>query len=256
MKTHSSHSLVAAGALIVLGWSTGFAQPTVLISNLDSPGPPGNGVIGDIETVLPGTGYAVGLLNGTTAYQLNSVTLEFIGTSLPAAGFGVQIYSFGPPGSVTPPGWPFAPYAQLGNPTISPQPTPWPGQTVFVTFTPSAPVFLAPSSGYWIGASEAANGNDNNGLLFAYSQTYGVAGNVQMYAGSTGNNQWELDPTSNTWIMGSPSGYTGLIMELTATAVPEPSPFWLLLLGAGAAAYVRMFGFNRARPVPACCQRF
>jgi hypothetical protein len=235
MKTNRCHALFAAGILLVVGAGTGFAQPTILINNLNAPGP-GNGNIGDIQAVLPGTGYAVGFLNGATPYQLNSVTLEFIGTSLPAAGFGVELYCAGQPGSVPPPGWPFVPYGQLGNPTIDPQPTHWPGQTAYITFTPTAPIILTPFSLFWIGASEAANGNNNNGLLFAYSQTYSVAGGVQMYTSASSWNQWELDPTYNEWVPGSPNGYEGLKLELTGTVVPEPGAWALLLAGCAAFA--------------------
>ena len=221
-------SLFAAGILLVLGADAGFAQPITLVNNLNAPGP-GGGVIGDIETVVPGAGFAVGLLTpSTTAYQVDSVTLEFIGNSLPSAGLGVQIYSFGPPGSVSPPGWPFVPAGVLGNPTINPQPTQWPGQTTYVTFTPTSPITLAPSFGYWIGVSEAANGNDNNGLLFALSQTYTVGGGAQVYSSNTGWNQWELDPNTGQWIEASPNGYEGLKFELTATPIPEPAGLSLL----------------------------
>jgi hypothetical protein len=244
MKTNSGQALFIAGILLVAGVGTGLAQPTILISNLNAPGPGGTG-IGDIQAVLPGTGYAVGFLNGATPYRLESVTLEFIGTSLPAAGFSVEIYCAGMPGTVPPPGWPLVPYGQLGNPTIDPRPTHWPGQTTYVTFTPTAPITLLPSNLFWIGASEAANGNNDNGLLFAYAQTYNVAGGVQMYATASSFNQWELDPIANEWVSGSPSGYEGLKVELTGTAVPEPGA-WALLL-AGGAAFASWKGQRRRR---------
>ena len=233
MSSKLLNPLCLIGMLLIYFADGGFAQPTILLNNLNAPGP-GQGAIGDIQTVLPGSGFAAGFETGTMPYLVSSVTFEFIGTSLPAAGFGVDIYSGGPSDTFSPPpmnNWAFTPFGQLGNPAIDHQPTLWPGQTTYITFTPTTPIILAPSSFYWIGASEAADGNDDNGMLFAYSQNYDASGGVQAFLNPSAFNQWTYNQDNNGWSLGSVDGFGGLNLELAATAVPEPGTFNVSTIG-------------------------
>src|SRR5437016_204332 len=63
-----------------------------VLSNLNTPGPQGGG-IGDLETLVPGSGFGVGFVTGDTSLILSSATLELYGYS--PAGFHVRIYTFG-----------------------------------------------------------------------------------------------------------------------------------------------------------------
>jgi hypothetical protein len=213
-------------------------QPTALIYNLNVPGSQQG--VGNIVAVLPGSGYGVGFINGPTPYSLNSVTLELVGTSLPAAGFGVHFYSFVPALGASGSNIPVNLAGELGNPVVSSQPTLYPGQTTYITFTPTSPIIIAPNSDYMIGATEDANGNNDNGLLFApNASAYTVAGGVQMFApdGLPFVAQWYFDQSSDVWSL-QPSGYNGeLKIELDASPAPEPSALVLILTGCAACVY-------------------
>ena len=166
-----------------------------MISNLSTPGPPGGGI--PVGTLSPRTGFGVGFVTGNTASTLSSVTLEFYGYS--PVGFHVQLYTFGPPGSATPPGWPLVLYGELDQVSADPRPTLWPGQTAFLDFSSSATISLTPHSAYVIAATEDAAGNDNNGLRFGESENYNVAADWRLYL-LQNMNQWYLDPNVGGWV--------------------------------------------------------
>jgi hypothetical protein len=213
----------------------GLRAPAIpIISNLGTPGPQGGG-IGDLETVLPGTGYGVGFVTGDTATTVSSVTLELYGGYSPA-GFHVQVYTFGPPPSGTTPGWPFVLYGNLDQVALDPRPTLWPGATAYYDFSPGTSLTLAPHSAYVVTATEDANGNDNNALRFGYSQAYTVApgSGWQLYIAQN-MNQWYLDPNFGGWLDESQQGF-GMVMELNGAFVPEPATLGLWLLAATALA--------------------
>jgi len=227
----SSHALLGQSII---------TQSTPLIYNLNVPwSQPG---VGNIAAVLSGTGYGVGFSNGPTPYLLNSVTLELVGTSLPTAGFGVHFYSFAPISAL--PGLgsnvPVNLDGVLGNPVVSSQPTLYPGQTSYITFTPTSPIIIAPNSDYMIGATEDANGNNDNGLLFApNASAYTVASGVQMFGLSPFPfaAQWSYNQSSDAWSV-EPFGYNGeLKIELDASPAPEPSVLALILAGCAACVY-------------------
>ena len=213
-------------SLLLAACARAEVTPVAMISNLNTPGPGGG--IGDLETLVPGSGFGLGFVTGASALTLSSVTFEFYGYS--PAGFRVQLYTFGPPGSVPPPAWPLVPYATLDQAQTDARPTLWPGQTAFVDFSSSTTITLTPHSAYVIAATEDATGNNDNALRFGYSEAYAVAPDWQLYP--AGNmNQWSLDPTLGGWLDSAQSGYLGLVLELNAAPVPEPSPLLLWLAG-------------------------
>ncbi len=241
-------SLVAA--------ATCFAQTTALLYNLNAPGP-GQPGIGDINTILPGKGFGVGFTLGATSYSVSSLTLEFNGNSLPAPGLNIQILSFGQPGSVPAPGVPLVPYGQLANPTLSSQPTLWPGSTTFVNFTPTSQIILQPNTSYVIAAWEDGTGNDDNALLFGYSASYTYGGDVQLPRGGPAP-QYTLGPfvltlpgqtpyPNNVWANESSRGGEAPVLELDVTAAPEPQVWALALPAVATASLVRRRGQNIAK---------
>ena len=228
--------------------AAGSAQTIPLLYNLDAPTPPPS-LIGDIRTLIPGQGFGVGLTTGATTYSVASLTLEFIGNSLPASRpLNIQILSFGQAGSVPSPGVPLVPYGQLLNPTLSLLQTPWPGSTVFVNFTPATQILLQPNTSYVIGAWEDTTGNDDNGMLFGLSPAYTYSGDVQQPL-SDRPKQYELGPfappplpgepdyPNNIWVSRGIGGGEAPVLELDVTAVPEPST-WVLLSVALAMTFV------------------
>ena len=228
-------------AALLLGSTTALlGQSTTVIYNLNVPwSQPG---IGNIEAVLAGTGFGVGFSNGATNYSVNSVTVELIGTSLPSAGFGLHFYSF-VPGITTQ----FQADGALGNPVVSPTPTLWPGQTSFITFTPTTPITMAPNTDYLIGATEDTSGNNGNGLLFAaIGSAYTVAGGVQMFTSNPGATQWTYDQSSSQWSVSS-GAQGALKVELDVTPVPEPSVCALVALGGAVIAGLKLARNKRCR---------
>jgi hypothetical protein len=225
--------------------ASGRNSPVVaMLSNLNTPGPQGGG-IGDLETLLPGTGFGVGFVTGGSSLTLSSVALELYGYSPP--GFHVQIYTFGPPGGVSPPGWPLVLYGELGQAAVDPRPTLWPGTTTFLDFTSSATITLTPHSAFVIAATEDAGGTDNNALRFGYSESYAVAPDWQVYPAQNVN-QWYLDPNFGEWLPSAPSGFLGMVLEVNAALVPEPSALTFLLAASIMLVAPRVTA--RSRPVP------
>jgi hypothetical protein len=99
-----------------------------------------------------------------------------------------------------------------------------------VDFSSSTTLSLAPHSAYVIAATEAPNGNDDNALRFGYSESYSVASDWQLYPAQN-DNQWYLDPEFG-WVDESPDGLDGMVLEVNATPVPEPTALGLLVAGA------------------------
>jgi len=119
----------------------------------------------------------------------------------------------------------FTPFGQLGNLRyrITNPRCAWPDNLHYLYAT--TPIILAPSSFYWIGASEAADGNDDNGMLFAYSQNYDASGGVQAFLNPSAFNQWTYNQDNNGWSWEVWMASAVLKLELAATAVPEPGTF-------------------------------
>jgi len=193
---------------------------TTLIENLFAPGPQA-GTIGNFEVVEPGQGFAIDLTTGPTAYAVDSLTLELEGTTLPGPAFNPKILTSGPGY-----GPPFVSYGQLGNPTFSSQATQWPGITTFINFTPTSQIILQPNTTYMIAMTETENGNDDNAIRFS---GYGPAG-AYTYGGDVLNTTYADDFALNNGVW-SYASYASPILDLQATATPEPESWALLGIG-------------------------
>jgi len=225
------HCFMTAISLFVV---TNPIRADIVIGNLnDAWNQPG---IGDIEAITPNQKFGAAFITGNTASTLDSITLEHIQYPGALQSFQVRLYRFGPPGSVPIPAWPLIPCGQLGNATVDPQPTQWPGQTTYVTYTPLAPILLDPNSSYMLGAVEPANGLNETGLLFAPNENYTVA------------DGWSMNPNWQQWadFSTSDSGWQpyfgtlyGLKFQLAATPVPEPGTVSFVVLGLAGAYLCR-----------------
>jgi hypothetical protein len=185
-----------------------------------------SGGIGDIHALFPGgTPYGSDTANFTTgnsAYSLDSITLEFEFSSVWESGLGPA------PGAVK---------IQLlqgntvlgtfGHPVADPATTQWPiapnhAYTLFIDFTPTAPIRLNPDSPYSLNISMPANSGTGAALMFTRSSDY---------------------ISSDGWVMGATASgdpYAGgehLKVAVGATAVPD-SANTAVLLSVGLAVLI------------------
>ena len=156
--------------------------------------------------------------NNASGYVLNTVQLGMADATGNPSGFTVMLYSllFGA----------ILPGNSLGTLNGSANPS----TTGIYTYTPTSNLTLSPSTDYFIvltAGTTVANGayewNYMSTLSYNPSGNWNGGGSVFSSNGS----HW--------------TGIGGTFPEfaITATAIPEPSPSWLLLLGSGIFIYVR-----------------
>lgn len=185
--------LLAVVVCLVAGLSR--AWPEEYLSNLGNrwidPSNPDVMSIGDIHTLFGAVGpFAVQFFTGSQsaqtnsarltaavseaigtnsvsviAFELNSVTYEFIGgRSQPWSDVSVGLYQkVGEQSILT---------SALGNPTVNPKPTQWPGSTTYVDYHPPTELLLMPNSEYSVALSVPYSYPPNFGLLFTLSSNY------------------------------------------------------------------------------------
>lgn len=202
--------LVSMFGVLVFGQGI---EADIFLSNLDTPFVGG---IGDIHGLFPGgVPYGSDTARFTTGsgvgFSVNSITLEF--TAVPHQWENIQMHLFGNAGSEF--------LGSFGRPIINPKSTQWPQETVYVDFSPLAPIDLKPLAEYSVVLSVPADRPEGAALLFAWSPVY------------TTPTDWSMRST----ITDNPFAQDQFLkLAVDATVVPEPST--LALLTAGAAVVV------------------
>jgi hypothetical protein len=216
MKTLLISELVVL-AVTVLTPQITQAQGIVYVSNLSDPST-GSAAVGS------GSWFAADFITGTNAggYDLNSVQLAMADATGSPTGFTAMIYT-----SVSRAGAGF-PGSSLD--TLDGSANPF--TAGIYTYTPAANITLSPNTVYFLvataGTTVASGAYDWN-----VTSTDSPGYSSYHWGGET------FFPTSSNgkdWYYAS-STYGEF--ALTATAAPEPSASWLLLLGGGALIYVR-----------------
>jgi hypothetical protein len=210
MKTKHLALIIAAVCLLLPARQA--HGSTMTISNLGVPWPDGG--IGDIQAIFPEQEFGVAVTNGSNSAALQSVTVEHIG--YPGADviptFRLQLFLLGARHEEDS-YFDVSFVADLGNPVVDPRPTQWPGETSFVTYTPSTVLNLDPNTTYLIVATDVIN---ETGLLFAPAGNYTVTGDWSLVRRSQFINQgfgWERR-----------SAVYDLKVEVIATTAADTTP--------------------------------
>ena len=167
--------------------------------------------------------FAADFFTGTNAggYALNSVQLATTDASGNPSGFTVMLYS-----SIS--GFATFPGSNLGTLNGSLNPV----SSGTYTYTPASSLALSPSTVYFIvltAGTAIANGAYGWSVTSTPSpgfNSYHWGGEVH-FADSSNGSSWN-------YVSGTYGQFA-----LNATAVPEPSPSWLILLGSGVFIYAR-----------------
>jgi PEP-CTERM motif len=213
--------------LVVVGVSVSqlvYAQGTTYLSSLGQP-PTGSGMVGGETPVGPiFTWQAAQFYTGNNVggYTLDSIQVAMADASGIPSGFTAMLYNNG--GSISPrPGNSLGVLNGSDNPSTA-------GTYIY---TPGADIILSPDTYYSI----VLSANTGPGSIGAYE--WNMVAGASSYSSSGG---WEVaSPSSfyssndSDWIPGSSCFQYAII----ATAIPEPSASWLLLLGSGILFYVR-----------------
>lgn len=170
---------------------------------------------------------AVGFGTGNNAggYSLNSIQLEIADATGNPSGFSVMLYS-SVSGSAILPG---SSLGALDGPLD-------PSTAGVYTYTPPSNLVLPPSSIYFIvltSGTAIADGAYEWSLAGTYSYNPNDGWGVFNREGSIG--EFLSSQNGSSWI-GNGGNFQ---FAITATAIPEPSMSWLLLLGSGVLMYVR-----------------
>ncbi len=194
------------------------AQGTVYFSSLNLT-LTGSHPIGSDSWLAAGFGTG----NNVGGFVLNSVQLGMIDASGSPNGFTVMIYSQSPFGGAILPGNSLGALDGSANPSTA----------GIYTYTPTANIFLSANTGYFVvltAGTTVANGAYSwSESAFPPSSSGGWGAAINGVLGSSnGTSGWSYTP------------YLGIAQfSITATAIPEPSSAFLLLLGSGVFVYVR-----------------
>jgi hypothetical protein len=175
------------------------AWPEEYLSNLGDLWPDPTGVsMGDFETLVypytpfvvqfftgSGTNEAKQVVGGTNsptvqAFELTSVTFEFWGAvPQPWGGLTVEVSQvLSSNQSIV--------LGDLGNQSVNPTPTQWPGYTTFFDFHPLTNIVLQPSTEYAVSLNVPYGSPPELALLFTYSPVFFTPTDWQMGATLTG----------------------------------------------------------------------
>ena len=194
------------------------AQGTLTyLSNLGQPSS-GSDIVGSNSWLF--TTFRVG--TNPNGYVLNSIQLEMTDASGTPSGFTVMLYGQA--------NNPFGGFIGSSLGTLSGSTNP--STAGIYTYTDDSNLILSPHATYYIvltAGTAVANG--------AYD--WSLAG-ANSYNPSDGWNSLggDLQTSSNGSSWSSPASYDPQY-AINATAIPEPSPSWLVLLGSGIFIYVR-----------------
>ena len=193
------------------------AQGTLYVSNLGQT-PTGSYAVGNDSWYA--TSFNTG--NNTDGYLLDSIDLEMANATGNPSDFSVMLYANGNPAAIIPGSSSIGALSGSLNPATG----------GVYTYTPITDIILSTYKIYYIvltSGTTVANGAYNWSLAGANS--YNPSGD---WSGSGGG----VFTSSNgsSWIP-IPAAYPQF--AITATAIPEPSLVFLILLGSGALMYVR-----------------
>ena len=208
------------------------AQGTIYLSNLGQT-PDGSLAVGSDSWL--GEGFRTG--TNVDGYVLDSVQFSMMDASGNPSGFTAMIYS-----AIV--NFAILPGSSLGTLNGSVDPA----TSGVYTYTPASSMALSPHTTYFIvltAGTAIANGAYEWGLAgtYSYNPTDGWA--VGNHQGTIGVFDSSLDGSS--WNLGNQGN---LQFAINATAIPEPSPSWLVLLGSGVFIYARRNHKSKARTVP------
>jgi len=193
------------------------AQSIVYLSNLDQPSAGSLSVGSDLW-------YAATFITGpnTGGYLLDSVQLEMADASGSPSGFTVMLYAQSSLlGGIFP-----------GNSLGTLNGSANPSTTGIYTYTPASNLTLSPNTDYFIVLT--AGTTVANGAYEWSDQNTGSYNPVDNW--HTVVPLWSSNGSS--WHAPGPP-FDSLQYAITATAIPEPSPSWLLLIGSGIFIYIR-----------------
>jgi hypothetical protein len=156
----------------------------------------------------------------TDGYELNSIQLGLADASGNPNGFTVMLYSATDNFAVLP-------GSSLGTLNGSLNPV----SSGIYTYTPASSLALSPSTDYFIvltaGTTVANGAYEWSESAYPPSINDWFVGNGVLHS-SDGISSWNVTP------------YLGIAQfAINATAIPEPSPSWLVLLGSGVLIYAR-----------------
>jgi hypothetical protein len=195
------------------------AQGTVYLSNLGQS-------FSDSNPVASDSWLAAGFVTGSNpdGYLLDSFELGMANATGNPSGFTVMLYN-----SVT--DFYVHPGSNLGTLGGSANPS-----TVGIyTYAPATDLFLSPSTPYFIVLAAGTTIADG-----AYAWNYTSTQSYNPSDGWSGVGVTIASDNGSSWFrLGSSPNYDYSDIAITATATPEPSPFWLLCLGSGVLIYVR-----------------
>jgi hypothetical protein len=220
----SIHASIASGFLVIVAVTLLSPQTTQAqgeITYLSDLGQPSTGSLPVGSDSWQAATFYIG--NNASGYMLNSVQLMMTDASGSPSGFNVLIYRNNPAG--------LQPLVSIGSLTGPVDPS----TAGIYTYTPTANITFPgrdPAPFFIVVTDGTTVGNSGYNWSLAGANSYNPSGGWSYFTHFFTSNDgihWDL----------SMGGSGSLQFAINATAIPEPSPVSLLLLGTGILFYVR-----------------